>query len=183
MDTDISNSRPSNTSITKTSISSLYKQNFLKLYKFFYFKILSKEIAEDLTTETFLLYVETVEKNSKVDDPKAFLFGIAKNVFLKFLREKYTHETSSANLGESFDEYLDNFVKVSESGRDLTDILEKFLPKIPAKQREIASMRFVDKLSLKEIAEKLGKDMNYVKTTQKRAIASIKKLIATEGTE
>jgi DNA-directed RNA polymerase specialized sigma24 family protein len=39
-------------------------------------------------------------------------------------------------------------------------------------------MRLIEKMSLDEICEKLGKNMNYVKTTQKRGIRNLKFLIS-----
>jgi RNA polymerase sigma factor (sigma-70 family) len=58
------------------------------------------------------------------------------------------------------------------------DILLSRLELLPKKQRAVISMRLIEKLSLKEIAQKLDKDMNYVKTTQKRAIRNLKEIFA-----
>jgi RNA polymerase sigma factor (sigma-70 family) len=49
---------------------------------------------------------------------------------------------------------------------------------LPEKQRIVISLRLIEKLSLKEIAQELGKNMNYVKTTQKRAIKNLKEIFA-----
>ena len=40
----------------------LLDKNFKKLYRFFYYKVLSREKAEDLTSETFLIFVEQIQK-------------------------------------------------------------------------------------------------------------------------
>jgi DNA-directed RNA polymerase specialized sigma24 family protein len=49
---------------------------------------------------------------------------------------------------------------------------------LPDKQRAILMLRLVEKRSLSEICELTGKDMNYVRTTQKRGIARLRELVA-----
>jgi DNA-directed RNA polymerase specialized sigma24 family protein len=49
---------------------------------------------------------------------------------------------------------------------------------LPEKQRLVLKMRLIDKCSLHDICANLNKDMNYVKTTQKRGLHNLKLLFA-----
>lgn len=157
-------------------IEEIYQKHFTKIYRFFYYKVLSREKAEDLASETFLILVEKIKEEKNIEDPNKFLYGIAKIVFIRFLEQKYK-EPIRIDDDSNFFSYVDNFVK--EVDRETPEErLLKYLDKIPEKQQEVIRLRLIEKLSLSEIAEKLGHDMNYVKTTQKRGLKSLKKLVS-----
>jgi RNA polymerase sigma-70 factor (ECF subfamily) len=167
---------------TVDDFSSFYKVHVKSIYRFFYFKTGIKVVAEDLTSECFIIFIENLQKvPSDIQNPKAFLYGIAKNVFLDYLKKKYKTEIPASSLSSEAVDFIDNCVQASFKSTSYEDILIKYLPRIPKKQRQILSMRFLDKLSLTEITDELGKNMNYVKTTQKRAFASIRRAIELDG--
>lgn len=162
-------------------LSTIYDSEFQRIYSFFYYKTLSKDIAEDLTSETFLVLANILSGNSdkRIDNLKAFLFGIAKNVFVKYLQKKYRGEIPFSNFSDDFEDYVDSFVVEKEKSEPLEDKLIQYLKYLPKKQAVVLELRFIQKLSLQEICEKLGKNMNYVKTTQKRAFKSLRDIIET----
>jgi len=155
----------------------IYDLYFDKIYKFFYYKTLSKESAEDLSADTFIHFADALRKNKGIEDKKKFLFGIAKNIFMQFLRDKYRREIPFSNFSEDFYEYADNLVSKVEEKKDFSELILKYINMIPPKQGKVLMLRLVDKLTLSEICERLGKDMNYVKTTQRRAIRSLREYV------
>lgn len=165
----------------KYQLSTIYDSEFHRIYSFFYYKTLSKDIAEDLTSETFLALANILSGSSdkQIDNLKGFLFGIAKNVFVKYLQKKYRGEIPFSNFGEDFENYVDNFVEKSYKSEPLEDKLIPYLQYLPKKQAIVLELRFIQKLTLSEICTKLGKNMNYVKTTQKRGLKSLKDAIET----
>lgn len=165
---------------TSRKIYKCYKDNFESIYKFFYYKTYSKEIAEDLTSEVFLTFAEILKGQKEIENIRAFLYGIAKNIFIKFLQEKYQKEINLSTLPDNFEEYAISEVKRADFS-SYEDKLKSLIQYIPVKQREIMHLRFVEKLSLAEICQRLDKNMNYVKTTQKRAIKSVKSLLKDHG--
>lgn len=88
--------------ITSEDIEVAYDQYFNNIYRFFSYKLLDKCIAEDLTSETFLLFVKQVKQDSEIINIKQYLFGIAKHVFLKYLKSKYDENSTSLNKYEDF---------------------------------------------------------------------------------
>lgn len=153
----------------------IFELHFDKIYKFFYFKTLSKEIAEDLTSETFLAFADKLKKED-IEDEKKYIYGIAKIIFTKYLRTKYKENNVNFSDSEQFENYVE---KVNEAKSiNLEDVALKFIDMLPLKQQEVIRLRLIEKASLSEIAQRLGKNMNYVKTTQKRGLKSLKKLIA-----
>lgn len=158
-------------------LSQTFNLYFKKVYRFFYLKTFSKELAEDLTSDTFLKFTNKAKqfslKNERFDNPHAYLFGIARNVFYNHLRRKYRFQkVDIAQLGDVAEQIV-----ALESQVDLKKIASHFIQKLPAAQRTVLYLRLIEEKPLAEICERLEKDMNYVKTTQKRGIASLKKLL------
>lgn len=155
------------------TIDTLFHRYLRKIYKYFYYRTLVRELAEDLTSSTFLKFVETANK-SNISDSKAYLFGIASHVWNDYLRRKYTQlelPLNDAVVAEEIDD--ESRYELHKREAHLHALIEQ----LPEKQRDILRLRLVEKKSLGEICAELGKDMNYVKTTQKRAIKKLKALL------
>jgi len=168
--------------LTSNEISTIYDTNFEKIYRFFYYRFMSKDIAEDLSSETFVQFIQNIKKTpDTIIDPQKYLFGVAKNVYMIHLRHKY-HQipTYDVEKEQEFGSQVDEFLDEIDSSDTIEEIAMKFIVKLPDRQREIADLRFIQKLSLTEICQKLDKNMNYVKTTQRRAIKSLKEIVANE---
>jgi RNA polymerase sigma factor (sigma-70 family) len=164
----------------QVEIEAVYEVNFEKIYRFFYYKTLSRDIAEDLTSETFLRFVEEVNKRKHqeaIENYHKYLFGIARIVFLTYLRKKYNGATVNV-APQYFDQYVQEFLEDVGETPTLEERAIKYIERLPEKQKIVASMRLIQKMSNREIAEKLGRNANYVKVTFKRAMKSMKILVS-----
>lgn len=168
--------------IRLTEVHSLYKHNVAKLYKYFYYKTLSQSDAEDLTSETFLQFTKAVVAEKDVQDPIKYLYGVAKNVFLTFLRKKYS-ENELTHILKLLNEReptvaITEYIETIDTFPTLEERAAYFINQLPQKQRELVTLRLIDKLTPTEISGRIGKDINYVKTTLKRGMKSLKQVIA-----
>ena len=155
-------------------VKRIYKENIERVFKYFFFHILDRDTAEDLTSQTFLIFIKEIQQN-QVDDSDKYIYGIARNVFLMYLREKYKNKEIPIDIDRE-----DMLLEYDDGHIDYVGLLEKILPRLPKSQRKIMKMRFVEKMSIKEIAETLKKDKNYVSTTQKRAFKTIKRILSVQ---
>ena len=167
------------TILSTSDISDLYQKTFDKLYRFFYYKLLSHPEAEDLTQQTYLNFVSRAKNNIDITNPEDYLFGIAKNVFIRYLQKKY-----AAPKTISIDICQDILARYSEEKEDieiakqtLEEIAVKYISLLPSSQYAVIKLRLLDKMSVKEIADELNKSIDYVKTNQKRGIKSLRKLL------
>ena len=160
-------------------LEQIYQQHFRKIYRFFYYKLLSQETAEDLTSDTFMKFVVITQTKSDIEDPVKYLYGVAKLVFLQHLKRKYqgVKFVSLENENE-FGGAVDNLLDMVDEAETPEDLALKYIALLPEKQKQVIKMRLLEKMSLKEICEHTGKDMNYVKTTQKRGLKNLKLLFA-----
>jgi RNA polymerase sigma-70 factor (ECF subfamily) len=164
--------------LSENAVSDLYDLHMEKIYRFFYYKVLSKEVAEDLTSETFLTFVNSIKKGKNISNPKNFLFGIAKFIFLKYLKKKYqANEIPLSFESIDFVQYIEDFIQEIDRTPTIEERAIKYIHLLPEKQRDVIYMRLIQKMNLSEIAQKLGKDMNYVKKTQQRGLRNLRNLI------
>ena len=74
--------------------SKIYDKYVERIYRFVFLKVSSREVAEDLTAETFLKAWEVYRKPqfsnpaSQIENPQAFLYKIAKNLIIDHYRQK-----------------------------------------------------------------------------------------------
>lgn len=122
------------------------KEQYEKIYTFCYFKVHIREVAEDITQETFLKYFSTteyLEKGKKL----AFLYTIARNLCTDYFR-KNRHIENLDNLPELSDENADD-IETAIAVR--TAVL-----KLSIEEQEIVLLRFTNELSMGEIAKYFG---------------------------
>lgn len=163
---------------TSEQITEFYDLYFQKIYQYHYYKVLSIEAAEDLTGETFLAFAEQIKKKAEIDNPRAFLYGIAYRKLQDYLRAKYKLPMASVDLDSiQIVAEVDDFVQKQKTLAPEEKIM-LIIDKLPEQQREIIELRLYEKLNLQEICIKIGKDMSYVKTTQNRAIKRLKILLS-----
>jgi RNA polymerase sigma factor (sigma-70 family) len=137
-------------------------------------RTLNRDTAEELTAQTFLKFAEQCRKRAEVDSVQSYLYGIARHELMAHLRRKYLFLPlfQDWDIPEPASEPESTPVQTHE------DRLKELLPQLPLKQRQVIELRLLEKLSPDEIAERLGRDRNYIRTTQKRAVHNLRKLLA-----
>lgn len=152
-----------------------------QLYRFIYFKVGNREEAEDLSSSVFLkTWNYILEK--KLENPntlKALLYKIARNLIIDHYRKTKGRESVSLD-NENGIKIIDEKQNPNyglELKADLL-VLETKLPKLKDEYREVIILRFVNELSIKEIAEILDKSKGNVRVLTYRALNALKELLS-----
>jgi RNA polymerase sigma-70 factor (ECF subfamily) len=146
------------------------------LYRHCYFRVFSKERAEELVQETFMKAWQYVAKGNDVENMRAFLYRIANNLVIDYSRKK-KEESLDALLAIS-PTYEPSVDGRKETERNLMiDHLHKVMQELPDDVRQILLLRYVEDLDPKEIALVLDITSNNVSVRLNRAHASLKQLI------
>lgn len=159
------------------NIESFYDEHVEKVYKFFYVKCLDRHLAEDLTSETFVTFVNQQAKTT-IQDHKKYLYGIMRTVWIEFLKRKYRANIVEVENVENFEDYSANIIDDFEASEGPVDRLMPFVNRLPNKQKQVLMMRIYEGRTVSETAEVLGKDANYVKTTYQRALQKLRSALA-----
>jgi len=168
--------------INKESFAALYDEHINSIYRFIYFKVNSKEEAEDLASETFLKawnYLSKIDNSNKIHNFKAFLYQVANNLIIDFYRKRSLLPTS-LNDGEWEDanipdERLSGIDKIKKDD-DVAE-LRKAFKKIPENYSSVIIWYYLEELEIAEIARILGKSEGTVRVTIHRALKALKKVL------
>ena len=152
--------------------SELYDKYIEKIYRFVFFKVSSKETAEDLTSEIFTRVWRTLEKGTKLENPGAFLYRIARNIVTDYYRQRPEPQISLADYKEVADPAI-NFEETSHTQSDLEQIKVN-LANINDDYREVITLRYVEDYSISEIAKILDRPEGTVRVMLHRGLEELK---------
>ncbi|HEX8227615.1 MAG TPA: sigma-70 family RNA polymerase sigma factor [Candidatus Saccharimonadales bacterium] len=165
------------------SIEETYDLYVDKVFKFFYIKSFDRQLAEDLTSQTFMVLVERSDDPEYViQNDKKFIYGVMRTVWLMYLRQKYQRNEQTIDDIEDFEAYVDEGLDEFE-GMTVKQRAAQYIDRLPDKQRQVLTMRLLEGLSIKDICQETGKDSNYIKTTYKRGVKSLQALIVAQQLE
>lgn len=139
-----------------------------------FFKVNDRSLGDDLVQNTFLKTWSYMVKGGKIDIMKAFLYHILNNLIVDEYRRKKTSsldvlvekgfEPISKECSESFFNILDGKSAMFLIGR------------LPLKYHKIMRMRYVQELTLKEMALITGKPKNTIAVQAHRGLEMLKVL-------
>jgi RNA polymerase sigma-70 factor (ECF subfamily) len=138
---------------SRPSLDELFSRYRGPLYGFFRRRLDSKERAEDLTQETFLVVIRSAERYEPLSLVRTYLYGIA----LKLLaaeRRKHSRSATTESTSEP----------VAHENPDAVLWIREALDKLDQSEREILMLREYEQLSYAEIAEVLQIAVNTVRS-------------------
>jgi RNA polymerase sigma-70 factor (ECF subfamily) len=153
------------------------------IYGFTYKYVGNSQEAEDITQETFVKVWKNIKNFDKSKSFKAWIFSIAKNAAIDFLKKKKAMQFSDLEdeKGENIlaEKFVDSSLLPNEilERKDLTRALLKAMGKLLPKHRKVLLLRHKDDLTFREISQRLNEPLNTVKSRHRRGLISLKKLI------
>lgn len=148
------------------------------IFRFCFFKVSDREKAYDLAQETFVrLWNYVREGEQEVDNVRAFLYKIARNLVIDEYRKK---DTSSLDaLQESgFDVRFEGQEEI-ETNVNAREAIEAMY-ELDDIYREVALLRFVEGLPPKDISEMLSVSENVVSVRLNRAVKKLRVILNVE---
>ncbi|HSF55105.1 MAG TPA: sigma-70 family RNA polymerase sigma factor [Algoriphagus sp.] len=133
--------------------------------------------AEDLTMEAFAKAFRNLERFKKDYTFSTWLFRIATNNTIDFIRKK---KLKTMSLNNTLSDDSGNSVNIDVEDDDNNpqdqyirsqriDMVRIFVDKLPAKYRKLVQLRYFDELSYEEIAQELDKPLGTVKAQLHRS--------------
>lgn len=135
----------------------------------------NKDLADDLLQETFIKVYLHLADYSESYTFGQWVYTIARNTLVDHLRRR----ADDVSIDEKFIAPMATTPSPEESViiNQRTAHFEASLNEIPEDYRQIIEMRFLDEYTYEEIAEKLGRPLNTIKTQIRRAKAAVCKII------
>ena len=154
----------------KEALDKLVRKHYPQIYNYIYRYTGNKELAEDLTQETFLKLTRAIGRYVPAAKFATFLYRIAQNTIIDHYRctkielEETTEKWEERGFGQVEDKIL----------------IESILKRIPIEQRECLILYYYQQLKYKEIAMILQVPVSTVKTRVRRGLEHCKKIMEQE---
>ena len=120
-------------------------EQYDKIYRYCYFKVKNQHMAEDITQETFLRFLES---NSYKDAgrPLAYLYTIARNLCIDEFRKIPTEELKEEIVQKGFEEeMIDNMS------------LQQAMETLSREEQELLLLRYVNEVTFADLCKMYGK--------------------------
>jgi len=151
-----------------------YDDYINKIYRFIFLKTGIKEVAEDLSSETFLKFFNALKKGTKIENQQAFLYQIARNLIADYYKAKGRTAVVSADLSPIVDPK--NLEEKSMVNSDLS-LLKAGLVRLKEDEQSIIVWRHLEELSIPEIAKLVDKSESATRVMLHRAMNSLKEAL------
>jgi len=145
-----------------------------KLYRHAFYRVSSHEAAEDIMGQTFLKAWEFVtDKAGEIDNLKAFLYRICNNLIIDHYRSKSRTEVGLSDA-------IERTLASEEDIEEMADIgiaverMHEALEELNGDTKELIVMRYIDELTIDEIAVIKGKTKNALYVALHRAVKELK---------
>ena len=153
-----------------------YDKYLDRIYRFVLIKVSDKQIAEDLTQEIFLKTWQHLVDKKEIKSFQAFIFRIAYNSVADHYRQNNNQELPLEYVEEKEDTVGQDQATSLDKKIDSKVLLEK-IKQLNPEYQEVLLLRYLEELSIEEIADILQKEKNNVSVTIHRALSKLKGLI------
>jgi len=156
------------------AFSELYRRHIDMIYRYAYARVRDATVAEDLTAQVFLKAFEGLPNYEPRGVPfSAWLYRIAHARTVDYWRQQQRRQ--EVGLLESLpatDPQPEDIVVARSEWKAAVDLLAQ----LTDDQRDVIILRFIEDMSLAEVAETLEKTVGAVKALQHRALASLARI-------
>lgn len=157
----------------KGAYGEFYDLYVARIYRFIFFKINSVHDAQDLTSEVFLKLWQSIREGKEIKNLNSFVYTIARNAVIDFYRNK-SRENQSLDSEEAGEIAAEGNPAIQSGFDDRLAEIMKGLKFLKDEYREVIILRFLDDLSIKEIASVVNKSRGSVRILVYRALRALR---------
>ena len=157
----------------------LYELYFTPVYRYIYYRVQSKEEAEDLVQVVFVKVYRSISSFSdQGKSPLAYFFTIARNTIYDYWRKQ-----NRVSLQEDIDipDMRQDPVRQVEQ-QEASDLVRQGIQHLTDDQSEVITLKFINELSNQEIAELLSKSEESIRQLQSRGLQKLREHIRNPNT-
>ncbi len=127
-----------------------FDEHYDKIYRYCYFKVKNQHVAEDITQETFLRFMES-NHYKDVGRPLAYMYAIARNLCMDEFRKASIQELKIEELKEDMKQSgFENEVVEREN-------LKQAMKHLSCEEQELLLLRYVNEISFSDLSKLYGK--------------------------
>jgi RNA polymerase sigma-70 factor, ECF subfamily len=160
----------------------LYETYHHSLFQFLFYMVRNRQIAEELVQEVYIKVLKSHSTFKGESSEKTWLYSIARHVGVDWIRSQNRKKRKLFGLFELSEKEFqirDEEPLPDEKLLEREEIKEVYhmLGKCSLDHQQVIILRYIESLSISETAAILGWTESKVKTTQHRAIKTLKELL------
>ena len=165
----------------KEQFITIYNKLSDSVFRYCIFRISDREVALDITQETFTKYWDTISSGQAVNNDKALIFTIARNLIIDHYRKKKSVSLEAlmeTDDGESYEEFVlikDNKKNEIEMQTEARFLINK-ISDLPKSYQQIMYLRYVEDMGPEQIAEIIEVSVNAASVKIHRGVEELKKI-------
>lgn len=153
-----------------TQLEDIYNTYFKDVFLYAYSLSGDKHIAEDITSETFIKALTSLDSFRGDSDIRVWLCQIAKNSYYSYLRKKKSFVDLESLPEPASEDNVEQEITTSEASMKVHEMIQNL--KEPYKK--VFTLRVFGELSFKQIGNLFAKSDNWACVTYHRAREKIK---------
>jgi RNA polymerase sigma-70 factor (ECF subfamily) len=157
------------------TFDTLYALYAPAIFRFAYIKTSSKELAEDISADTFCKFFEYSLTHQNIDNPKAMLYRIASNLVIDSYRKKAYRDTKLVQDAEVEHIASNEDIFRNHSIKESFQAVQTVMKELKKDYEDILLLHYIEDLTVKEISEVLDITENSTRVKLHRAEQSLKK--------
>lgn len=147
----------------------LYREVGPDIWAYLRYRMRDSGLADELLQETFLIAMRDLTALEAADSQRAWLLGIARNLFREQMRKQMRRRTV---------ELPEDVVTTTATEEDhRLDLIRSAIVELPEQQREVLELRIKDDLRYAEIAEMLDIPIGTVRSRLHHALRQLRSCV------
>ena len=175
--------------LDRDALGTLYDRYLPAIYRFVHGRVGDPHLAEDLTADTFMAMVESVERARAEDELSfaAWLFGIARNKVAEHMRRRAIRGRVAPEVEMDAEEPLAGAEADDPLGvviaRERWAKVSAELDQLTEEQRDVLLYRCVLGYETDEVARLLGRQPGAIRALQFRALSALARRLSASATD
>ena len=162
------------------ALSDLYRRHADAVFRYVYYRVGDREVAEDLVGDVFVRALEGLPAYQDTGTPfEAWLYRIAHARVVDYYRRQKVRR--AARLDESLASGEETDLSHLAAQRDDVRRVWDALRHLTDDQQQVISLRFIAGYSTAEVASVMDKTEGAIRALQHRALASLRRLLEIES--
>lgn len=147
----------------------IYKYFYSPLYRYFYMRTQNEDEAVDLTQSSFVKFYGNLDKITETISLPSFIFTIARNTLIDHWRKRGTRKTIVSD-----EVVMIEGEKLQTEKEDLGLEFKNMIENLSPEQQESLTLRYVEDLSIKDIADIMQKSEEAIRQLLSRGIKTLR---------
>ena len=163
----------------KKAFGWIYERYLGEIYRFVFYRVGDPLEAEDITENAFIKAWEHLPdiyaKGDEISNFRAWIYRIAKNLAIDFLRGKAHFRLDDVQLIAT-DKSPEELVQQKNLSRQMAEAIQTLEPAM----QEVVILRFINNLSHSETAQIMGLNPGHTRVLQYRALKKLQAFLVTK---